>query len=451
MIERITDGFFSLDKDYKYLFLNEKAAEIIRQKPSDVIGRTVWDVFPDLVNSSIYNCFLKAMNEQVYVHTIEYYESFDIWKEIHIYPAAEGLSVFVSDITEKKKNELAARESDEIRNMIMNSALDAIISVDINGRFIFWNKRAEALFGWSFDEIKEQKLTDTIIPQQHRAAHLHSWNKYLTSNETHASGRLMELTSLNKNGQEFPIELFMIPIRTGKTEFFCAFIRDISERKNFERQLIAQQKAAAREITATALDAQEKERNIIGQELHDNINQILVGTRLLLQLTITNPEKNKQLIEKSIDSLGDVIEENRKLAHNMVTPNTEDESIAGLLKMLTENMFFIMAPQLQVKLESQEDLALTNNQKLTLYRIAQEQCTNIIKHANATKVAIRLSEKNGCACMTIEDNGQGMDAGKKPNGIGLRNINSRLSIYNGSSEIITAAGKGFKLIVYLPL
>lgn len=450
MVERITDGFYSLDKDCRYLFLNEKACDIIQHTREEVLGKTVWDIFPDLVGSAVYNAFMKALDEQVYVHLTEHYEVTGIWKDIHVYPSKEGLSVFVSDITEKKISELAAKESEEVRNLIMSSALDAIVCADLTGKLIFWNKRAETLFGWTFEEIKDKGLTDSIIPKQHRKAHAHSWNQYLQTGEQHVSGRIVEISALKKNGEEFPIELFMIPIKTGKTEFFCAFIRDISERKNLERQLIEQQKMAAKEITATALDAQEKERNFIGQELHDNINQILVGTKMMLQMTLSNVDKNKHLLDKCVESLNEVIVENRKLAHEMVTPNIE-ESVHTLLTTLVENMFIETSSTVQIAVHPAIEEKLNQKHKLTLYRIAQEQCSNIIKYANATEVSITLTETDENITMIIQDNGQGMDITKKANGIGLRNINSRLSIYNGSSEIITAPGEGFILSVHLPV
>jgi PAS domain S-box-containing protein len=349
------------------------------------------------------------------------------------------------------KNEIAAKESEEVRNLIMSSALDAIVCADLNGKFIFWNKRAEALFGWTFDEIKDKALTETIIPKQHRKAHAHSWDKYLQTGEKHASGRIVEITALNKAGKEFPIELFMIPIKTGKTEFFCAFIRDISERKNLERKLLDQQKKAAKEITATAIDAQEKERNFIGQELHDNINQILVGTKMMLQMTMSDVDKNKHFLSNCIESLNEVIVENRKLAHEMVTPNLEQESVLTMLQTLVENMFIGSNPKVTVSVAQDAEEKLNNKQKLTLYRIAQEQCANILKYANAGQVDISVTIKDDRVSLFIKDDGQGMDATKKVNGIGLRNINSRLSIYNGSSEITTAPGQGFTLVVHLPV
>jgi signal transduction histidine kinase len=95
---------------------------------------------------------------------------------------------------------------------------------------------------------------------------------------------VLETTVVNRFGKEFPVEFFALKVVTDNNSFTCAYIRDISERKELQLQLARQEKKAAREITATAIDAQEKERNVIGQELHDNINQLLAGTKLILHM-----------------------------------------------------------------------------------------------------------------------------------------------------------------------
>jgi signal transduction histidine kinase len=94
---------------------------------------------------------------------------------------------------------------------------------------------------------------------------------------------------------------------------------------------------------------------------------------------------------------------------------------------------------------------LNNEQKLAIYRIGQEQCTNIIKYSKATLVNVSLSTDEKSFKMTISDNGQGMDSKKKITGIGLRNIHARLSIFNGTADIDTAPGKGFLLQIEMPL
>nr|WP_294903202.1 PAS domain S-box protein [uncultured Lacibacter sp.] len=449
LIERISDAFIAVDNEFRYTFLNKQAEELIHKRAEDLIGRAVWEIFPDAVGSDTYRAFEKAMNEQVYVTNTDHYPALDLWQENHIYPSSDGLSVFIRNITKQKKNEIAARNSEEIRRILMNSSLDAIICVDTSNNIIFWNNQAETLFGWSFDEIKATPFYETIIPAAYRSAAKKGMLHYLHARNTESLDHIIETTLLNRSGKEFPVEFFAIKVLTDNNSFTCAYIRDISERKELQQQLIRQEKKTAREITATAIDAQEKERNAIGQELHDNINQLLAGTKLLLQMIHNNPEKHTQYMPMCVDAIDQVMNENRRLAHEMVTPHLSQDTLVELIYKITDSMLTIAGIDLEMELKAFTEDHLTEKQKLTLYRIAQEQCTNIIKHANASKVFVTLASTEETVRLTIRDNGVGMKANATRDGIGLKNIASRLSVYNGAMDIVTSPGNGFMLSVEL--
>jgi PAS domain S-box-containing protein len=141
---------------------------------------------------------------------------------------------FITDVSERKKAETILRSSEETTRLIMNSALDAIICIDTEGCITVWNPQAEKIFGWTEPEIKGRRLSDTIIPEQYRALHEAGLKRYLTTREHNVINKLIEITALNRQGKEFPIELTIIPMRQKDTDFFCAFIRDITEKREAE-------------------------------------------------------------------------------------------------------------------------------------------------------------------------------------------------------------------------
>lgn len=146
-----------------------------------------------------------------------------------------------TDITEKKKIKEAITQSELKNRLIMNAALDAIITIDTKGIITFWNPQAEKIFGWKEKDILGKKLSETIIPHYHRKGHDNGMNNYLLTGNAPALNKLIEMPAVNINGQEFPIELSIIPIKQGDSEFFCSFIRDISDRKKNEQALKASQ------------------------------------------------------------------------------------------------------------------------------------------------------------------------------------------------------------------
>jgi PAS domain S-box-containing protein len=138
---------------------------------------------------------------------------------------------FITDVSERKKAEEILRSSEETTRLIMNSALDAIVCIDVRGCITVWNPQAEKTFGWMESEIRGRRLSETIIPENYREQHEKGLQRYLTSREHTVLNKLFEITALHRNGKEFPIELTIIPMRQKDNDFFCAFIRDITERK----------------------------------------------------------------------------------------------------------------------------------------------------------------------------------------------------------------------------
>jgi PAS domain S-box-containing protein len=117
-IQRITDAFIAVDRNWRYIYLNKQAGEMIHQDPETLIGKNMWDIFPDAVGSATYLAFQQAMEEQVYVSNTDYYPPLDLWQENHIYPSEDGLSVFIRDITDRKKaEEKILRSSRELREL----------------------------------------------------------------------------------------------------------------------------------------------------------------------------------------------------------------------------------------------------------------------------------------------------------------------------------------------
>ena len=229
-----------------------------------------------------------------------------------------------------------------------------------------------------------------------------------------------------------------------------AFNRMLNEIEAQSRALQEQQRQEQVKIITTTLDAQEKERNLIGQELHDNVNQILVGTKLFLTMLKQAPEKNKALIDSSMECIQQAIAENRKIAHALVAPDFETKSLVDQIADLFEGMLKTSGMEIAINTDAFREALLEEDQKLAAYRIAQEQCANIVKHANAKTVQIILSTGDDIFSMSIADDGVGMQASES-DGIGLKNIRSRLSIFSGSVNIKSSPGNGFNLKISMPL
>lgn len=144
---------------------------------------------------------------------------------------------FVEDITKQINMSALLQESEEKNRLILNAALDCIISIDTNSIITYWNKQSAVVFGWSSEEAVGRPLADMIIPANLREAHKKGMARYLTTGQETVLNRMIEITAINNEGKEFPIELTITPVKQNDILSFTAFIRDITNRKKAEQEL----------------------------------------------------------------------------------------------------------------------------------------------------------------------------------------------------------------------
>ncbi|NEU07361.1 PAS domain S-box protein [Flavihumibacter sp. R14] len=180
----------------------------------------------------------------------------DVTSQVIDHGGCEATLILANDITKRVRAEQATRTSEEVRTLIMNAALDSIVCMDKDGLVTLWNLQAEKLFGWKKDEILGKNLVDFIIPEQFREQHMDQLRNYKETGECSSINSLTELHALKRDQTEFPIELVVVPIKQGGASLFCAFIRDITERKHY----------------ITALDRSEKRYKAMVQDGSDLIN-----------------------------------------------------------------------------------------------------------------------------------------------------------------------------------
>lgn len=162
-------------------------------------------------------------------------------------PAANQIVRWVgtcTDIDDQKRateaaraSEAALRESEERSRLVVDTSLDAVVAMDATGRVTRWNAQAEATFGWSAAEAVGRPMADLIIPHPYRDAHWNGLAKFLETGEGPVLNQRFEITALNRQGDEFPVELAISPLKTGEAVGFSAFIRDITARKQTEDAL----------------------------------------------------------------------------------------------------------------------------------------------------------------------------------------------------------------------
>lgn len=221
------------------------------------------------------------------------------------------------------------------------------------------------------------------------------------------------------------------------TRNFCDLAKEEAERQ--------------KEKAAIAKAIAEKERKLISFELHDNVNQLLSLSSLLLDVVSPTNDKNFTLVKQSREYVLAAINEIRHISHRLNPPALYHNNISEALEDAIEKLN--LSGRIKVHFDSNlpfMDAEIPQTLQLTMFRIAQEQLNNIMKHAEATTVSVKLWRSAKEIHLQITDNGKGFDTNKQRAGLGLNNIFSRVEQYKGKVRLQTNPGEGCTLEAIIP-
>lgn len=251
----------------------------------------------------------------------------------------------------------------------------------------------------------------------------------------------------------YHVRLFPIPNGNKGIYGLVFAITDITERKQLENQLEKERIEKQREITDAVITAEENERQKIGRELHDNIQQILAGAQMFLSSINKKDvsESGYSRLQRTNNLIFSAISEIRNLSHAMIAPFMEQAT----MKEAIENIISTITNTSEINISFEAiglvEEKLSEKLRLTTYRIIQEQFNNILKYSKASSVLLKIVQDKEKLALTIQDNGVGFDTSKKTSGIGLMNIKTRASLFNGKVSIRASPGHGVELSVIMKL
>ncbi len=204
-------------------------------------------------------------------------------------------------------------------------------------------------------------------------------------------------------------------------------------------------------ITEAVIRAQENERSLIGLELHDNINQVLTTVKLHNEMIRDGMGDQNEILNRSSQYLQNCINEIRGISKRLSGPTLGKIRLEESVSELVDSINVAGKINIDLEISGLEDHSLKQDVHLCIYRILQEQLNNIIKHADATAVLIKLECKSDKIYLLVCDNGNGFDLNNSRKGMGLMNMQTRAENLNGSFTIHAYPGKGCKVEVVLPL
>jgi PAS domain S-box-containing protein len=348
----------------------------------------------------------------------------------------------MEDVTEMEQAKQSLLESREDYERLFTMApLPQCICLRRNLRIIKVNDAALELYGYSREEFLTMTPFDFSAPSDHAAV-----SEGIRQLEM--GGQLKSILRHRvKSGEQIVIELSAKSVTYDNESCLLVTVNDITYERKLEQNISLLKVSAQKMVTRAQINAQEQEREELGRELHDNINQQLTTIKLYIDLARSRADLVPQLLEKSETLLQGAINGIRSLSKNLVSPMFEEQEFGHALSDLC--LAFETAAGFSILLEvgaSIEDRELA----LTFYRVVQEQLTNISKYAAAKQAWVNLAEDEHGYMLTIRDDGRGFDPRQRKTGIGLTNIANRIELFNGKMQLDAAPGAGCTLIATVP-
>ncbi|AJQ26669.1 signal transduction histidine kinase, nitrogen specific, NtrB [Pelosinus fermentans JBW45] len=399
MLERITDGFFALDNEWRYTYINSVAEKFWFCNSQDMLGKKIWDCFTSV--QPYYDEYHKAKKENIAVHFEAKSNSTDAWLEVHAYPSPEGLSIYFRDITEHKaieQKELEYRKLLEEQILLLNLDPDYTFIHDLNGKISFWGQGAARGYGWTQDEALS-KISQTLL-KTHFPIPIASINE-----EVLAKGKWVgELVHTTKDHKQVTVRSCWLLRRktSGGSQEIIEIDKDITEEKKIREEL-------------GRLDTMKLVSQIaagISHEIRNPMTTVRGYLQLLAQKKNYSEEKSKfELMIEELDRANQIITEFLSLAKNKTAPLVTHDlnEVIRTLTPLLEADAASQAKSLRTHLYPNMPTILLNTNEI------RQLILNLVRNGfEATgingKVSILTYLEDGQVVLAIEDNGCGIPA-----------------------------------------
>ncbi|HVG11357.1 MAG TPA: PAS domain-containing protein, partial [Flavisolibacter sp.] len=360
------------------------------------------------------------------------------------------------DLEGRLKNEVDKRsqllsEYQENFKLVFNSSSDVLYDVNISSGEVLLSNAYEQIFGY--------QLVNNMLTVKEWFSHIHLGDKeallsdyaeMIVSQKTEWS---YSFRFVRQDASVANVLTRCIVLRddAGKAIRRIGYMQDTSQQHILEESLELEIASKEGQIQTAAERAKEAERMLLGEELHDNVNQLLCASKLYLEMAKGGGDNLALFLRRSSEYTELAMEEIRKLTKGLTTATAPDFNLQASIQKAAVDIMGANTIKISTFLQSFREEAVQGKMKLYIFRIVQEQLNNIIKHAGASDVIIELLQNHQFITLTVSDNGLGFDTKKGNKGIGVKNIRRRAAQFKGTVDFLSSPGKGCVLSVAFPI
>jgi PAS domain S-box-containing protein len=361
--------------------------------------------------------------------------------------------LFLRIVREEALATVARESSNQLRAMV-DSAMDAIVTIDSERRVVVFNPAAQAMFGYSEGDVLGKSI-DMLIPARFRAAHSGNIASFRSSGvNARMKDARIDITGLRSDGKEFPLESTIARVTIDGKEMYTAILRDIGDRRRAESEL-RESHRQLRELASSLQAVREEERTSIARELHDELGQQLLRLRMDLSWLSGRIKELPPSVRDKVDDMkkfvAGTVDTLRRVSTRLRPPLLDELGLAEAARWQLDDF----CSRTGISIVSHiviDNEAFDETTSINMFRILQESLTNVAKHSGADKVEVSLIRSFASLTLEIHDNGHGKDFGPKHElGHGLIGIRERTLLLGGIMEIKTSPGQGFCISICIPL
>jgi PAS domain S-box-containing protein len=362
--------------------------------------------------------------------------------------------LLVREVNRQALLQQALRDANDRYHKTIESVMDAIVGVDGSHNIILFNPAAQRMFGLDKSQAIGKPLA-LLLPERARAGHALPMDRFMCApREPRPMAPDVEVTGLRADGSEFPMEATISRTMVEGMPQLTAVLRDITQRRRAEDEM-HEMNRQLRSLSASLQEVREQERARIALELHDDLGQQLTGLKLELSWLTARLKDGRAPAPDEIgpmrQQLDTAIASVRRIATELRPPILDDlgfgEAVSWHVAEFARRSGLKCTLDLQAQTHVADDVVAT-----ALFRIVQESLTNVVRHAEATSVHVKLVNAGKLLVLSVTDDGAGFApdarAGK---GIGLVSIRERAMSLGGHLDVRGAPGAGTTITVSLPL
>jgi PAS domain S-box-containing protein len=467
LISDSLDGIVMINREGKITYCAPSVTKLYGYEPQHLLSHSIYEfIHPADIDLARNSFFAEVHNQSkkngYVVIRLKHSNNNWVWCIVRGHsllenPAFNAVVVYFTDDSRRKETENKLKESEEQFRHLLNNLSTGVLLLDISYKIVMCNKAGYTLLGLPEDDLLNRSIFDSRFDIVHEDGTL-----FLEENfpvvQSRNTGKAVSDVVMGIYNPKIDGKAWLLvnaePVFNTNNEVLhviCSF-SDITEQKRLSQELVEQEVHKQKQLTQAAIDGQENERQQIGKELHDNINQHLTTTRLYLEVAKEKATGELQeIITHSHKNLVSIINEIRQLSQSLVPPTLGDIGFIESIQDLCDSLRRVHTLKIDFYYRHFNEQKLPDNLKLMLFRITQEQINNILRHADARLIQIKLQSDAEHIMLSIVDDGKGFNLATTKKGQGFNNITNRAALFNGKAEIEAAPGKGCSLTVIIPV